>query len=435
MNQPTPGGSAKRPPVPSLGGTTAATPSPSIKRAGPHFKIDGFQDDDDMISLNTTFQDINFHHLSPPAVPTVVKSPLQTMKEERLQFIQRMESMLERVEEELTHESRPSDEISRTSKTNVARNSRSLLQSNRPSDEQSLPLDMNGNTDNEMDIRETNRRMERPSNNKFLDELEEEIDDEDESSSGTDNDEDDSTNLMATLVAEKPEPLRDNIQRPVPVFSRHPTHITVDNGAQSPAHTNITMDATMMMNDASMISGMATMIQEGDDDENGSVMTPVLDRYRLDPDDNSIGVKVVPNQRGMHYRYTHPTLPEVSEQITTNELYEDRDGFTSPKGLPGSVSARKTKQYRKTPYPKKQRERNIEDENHPNTPSPIFSPASSTTSFDASNPESSFSVPPLRPRSFGPSRTLLVGTRQLSTVSTTQSLPVSPMPNTFEREP
>ena len=250
---------------------------------------------------------------------------------------------------------------------------------------------------------------------------------------------------MATLVAEKPEPLRNNIQRPVPVFSRHPTHITVDNAAQSPAHTNITMDATMM-NDT-IISGMATMILDADDDENGSVMTPVLDRYRLDPDDNSIGVKVVPNQRGMHNlhnRYTRPTLPDVSERITTNEFYEDKDGFTSPKGLPGSVAARKTKQYRKTPYPKKQLERNMEDENYPNTtPAHVFSPASSTSSFDASNPESSFSVPPLRPRSLGPSRTRLVATHSTSTVSRSQSLPVSskgslpftPVSDPLEREP
>jgi hypothetical protein len=355
-----------------------------------------------MISLNTTVEGKNN---PPPDSTSSFKSPIQMMREERSQFLLRMESMLERVEEELIHESRPSDEVSRIS--DLKPKARSVK--SRPSDEHSLPSEQSS-------ITEKNRVMERPSNNKFLQELEE-GENEEQSSSGTDHD-DDSTNVIATLVAEEPQLLRQNIQRPVPVFSRRPTHITVDMGVQSPAQTNITMDATFM-NDT-MIS-TSVMMQDGDE-ENLSIMTPILDRYRLDPDDNSIGVKVVPNERGMHQRQRLRTHPEESAQRADAEFYQDSDGFRSPKGLPRSVSARKAHQYRKTPYPNKvQEKRSFEDENHPNTPALAFSPVSSTPSFDTANPESSFSVPPLRPRSVGPFRA--AGARSSS--SRTKSLPTT----------
>lgn len=401
MNRPTPTGSAKR----QTGqgrrvASTRSTPSPS-NRSNTQFNIDGFQDDDDMISLNTTVEGkIN----PPPNFTSSFKSPIQMMREERSQFLLRMESMLERVEEELIYESRPSDEMSRIS--NLMPKARSVK--SRPSDEHSLPSEKSS-------ITEKSRIMERPSNNKFLEELEE-GENEEQSSSGTDND-DDSTNVIATLVAEKPGLLQENIKRPVPVFSCRPTHITVDMGAQSPAQTNITMDATMM-NDT-MIS--TSVMMQDSDEENLSIMTPILDRYRLDPDDNSIGVKVVPNERGMHQRQRLRTHPEESEQTATAEFYQDSDGFRSPKGLPRSVSARKAQQYRKTPYPNKVKERSFDDENNPNTPQLAFSPVSSTPSFDTTNTESSFSVPPLRPRSVGLSQA--AGARSSS--SRTQSLPTT----------
>ena len=61
---------------------------------------------------------------------------LPTPKEERAQFLARMESMLQRVEEELLHESRPSDETNGISRKGSV-----------------------------------GRSMERPSNSKFLEEL------------------------------------------------------------------------------------------------------------------------------------------------------------------------------------------------------------------------------------------------------------------------
>jgi hypothetical protein len=363
-----------------------ASPSPSSansRRSERHLNFEGFQEEDDMISLNTTVEAHSNNALA--------ASPSMKMKEERSQFLARMESMLERVEEELIHECRPSDETSGISrKSSVA------------------------------------PQMERPSNNKFLEEMSQQEEDDDDDDDDSDSVDDDSTNMIATLVADKPEPMGRDIQRPIPVFHR-PTHILVDTGAgaSSPAHTNLTMDATMMNLNDTMIS---TSVIMQDIDDNDSTVTPILDRYRLDPDDNSIGVRVVPNKRGNHHGQS-AFVSESSHQVAASktEFYTDNDGFMSPKGLPGSVSARKTKQYRKTPFPKKQLEQSFDDENHPNTRTALnFSPASSTTSFDASNPDSSFSVPPLRPRSFGPTRT---GTRtsnsrsNSSSTSRTQSLP------------
>ncbi len=339
-----------------------ASPSPFCerRRSERQLNFDGFQDEDDMISIYTSEPQTKVAQI-------LHTSPLQELKEERSLFLARMESMLERVEEELFQESRPSDEISGLSRKN------SLEQT-----------------------------IERPSNSKFLEELQEE-----------DSVDDDSTNVIATLVAEKPQQLGGNIMRPVPIFQR-PTHIVVDTAEiPSPTHTNITMDGTMMNETV-----MSTTILH--DDDNDSTVTPILDRYRLDADDNSIGIKVVPNQRGKHaQRALHNAYQQTKAKAS--EFCTDSDGFLSPKGLPGSVSARKAKQYRKTPFPKKENSRSFDDENQPNTRTLAFSPSpSNTSSFDASNPESSFSVPPLRPRSVGPTRTK----SRSQTTSRTQSLPV-----------
>jgi hypothetical protein len=325
---------------------TTPSPSNSSRRSERQLNFEGFRDEDDMISINTMEQQAR-------ASQNMALSPLQELREERSQFLARMESMLERVEEELLHESRPSDET----------NGLSRQSSKEPS-------------------------MERPSNSKFLEELH----------ADEDSGDDDSTNVIATLVADKPQPVGNKIMRPVPIV-RRPSHIVVDTGLlPSPSHTNITMDG-ILMNDT-MIS--MSVLQ---DDDNDSTVTPVLDRYRLDPDDNSIGIKVVPNKRGQHLQRIPESGP-TQRDLNTSAFNDENDGFLSPKGLPGSVSARKTKQYRKTPFPKKDQDHTFDEENHPNRGTLSFSPSpSSTSSFDASNPESSFSVPPLRPRSLGPSRT------------------------------
>lgn len=312
-------------------------------------------------------------------------SPSLQRKEARSQFLARMESLLERVEENLNQENRPSDEISHLSITSGIE-----------------------------------PKSSRPSNSRFLEEVKEENEDEE-----TDFD-DDSTNVVATQVASvgsklktsKPKEVpvsitgdsisfdRGDLPKPIPVVKR-PTQIIVDTNMPSPARTNITMDNTMM-NDT-MIS--MSMVQYDDVNDNDSTVTPVLDRYRLDPDDTSIGIRVVPNMRGTRGGSMHPLITETVDEARTPvaPLYmEDTDGFVSPRGVPGSVSERKQKKYRKTPFPKKQNNSSTlseDDENdHPNTRLTFSDDDSVSQSVGSHSTGTSFSVPPLRPRSMGPTR-------------------------------
>lgn len=219
---------------------------------------------------------------------------------------------------------------------------------------------------------------------------------------------DDSTDVIATQVASTTRRRRMsmglNIHANQPAgapkaASQRPTQIMFDNDAPSPAHTNITADATMM--DETMVS---TVLFQ--DDDNASVMTPILDRYRLDPDDNSVGVKVVPNKRGKSSSLRKP-LEDVAEEQTpmasnhTTTFIKEGD-FMSPKGLPGTISARKKKQYRKTPLPERtlQGDDTIDttDENDdPNLPKIHSSPSVVNASPRASlSTLGSFTLPPLR---------------------------------------
>jgi hypothetical protein len=359
---------------------------------------------------------------------TVAAAPKRTntsLQDERNNFFARMESMLEHVEESIL-ESRPSDEIDERRKTYDARKSFDT----RSMDEFSL-----------------NRLRSHGA----------EDDGEEETIS------DDSTNVAATVVANDrmgsrnefmrpPEPVpfhhrleeshAVHVTRPVACMQR-PTHIMVDSAVASPAHTNLTMDATMMnMNDT-----MASFNIAGDDD-NSSTMTPILDRYRLDPDDNSIGVKVVPNQRGSHRASSQnywkseqrttplPTVYSIEKQerelstplptVYSNRKQDLSTPFSSrrheistpmssrrheistpmslPAGLPGSVSARK--KYRKTPHPKKNLGRELDEDSTPDEenrhPNQVRFP-----SRDAKTPLPSITVPPLRSRSFEPRKNAL----------------------------
>eukprot|EP00934_Nitzschia_sp_Nitz4_P003287 Nitzschia sp. Nitz4//scaffold66_size103028//30349//32640//NITZ4_004494-RA/size103028-snap-gene-0.90-mRNA-1//1//CDS//3329556338//3277//frame0 len=291
----------------------------SSRRSTQPSNLDGFHDDDDMITLNT----VDTHSTGPTKGRfDTAKSPMANIQEERSQFLARMESMLERVEEEILHESRPTDEH----------------------------------------------------------------------------------NLRKGPALVKP-------------VAKRPTQIVLDSGVPSPAHTNITMDATML-NDT-MVSASIF----GDDD-NLSTVTPVLDRYRLDFDDNSVGIKVVPNKRGMNSQNTSrmgqvETIMEVATPLQP-QFEADDEGFMSPRGIPGSVSNRKKKQYRKTPLPKKQLHdsfQTLEDENdNPNI------------SCAQSSPSTSFTIPPLRPQSFGTSRSTSRADSRFT--SKTQCLPGAVLPRT-----
>jgi hypothetical protein len=373
-------------------GSLRMSPSPYRRKSRPsgsfrQVNFDGFQEDDDMITVDTHQSML----ATTPAAKRRQSGTAASEPMEQTEFISKMESMLDKVEESIL-ESRPSDEVTlETRKTNTS-------------------------------------------------ELHEDEEDDDYSS------EDDSTDVVATQVAsitrqrrmsmseqdggDKLRQFRSASTTPNQTQSAtRPTHILVDTEAPSPAHTNITMDATML-NDT-MIS--VSLFQ---DDDNSSTVTPILDRYRLDPDDNSIGIKVVPNKRGGSSRFQKPLITEtVPEEQTlfssSSSFYTQEDGFTSPRGLPGTVSARKKKEYRKTPLPKKQLHADDSmdtwDENDdPNIP---FTVSSSSKKL-ASSPErkssstmGSFTVPPLRPLSYEPKRQEKTPFSSSSSITRPTSLP------------
>lgn len=359
-------------------GSFRKSPSPYRTYSGRRqSNFEGFQEEDDMITLDT--------HSTTPATRRqssigVRGSP---QSEEKSYFMTRMECVLDRVDESVM-ESRPSDEITTSTWKSVATKN-------------SFPQD-NGN----------------------------EVDDGYTA-------EDDSTDVVATQIASqtiKKSTTRDfaqaktNLNQHTPK-AKTPTTILVDTAAPSPAHTNITMDATMLNETMASLSVFP-------DDEISSTVTPILDRYRLDPDDNSIGIKVVPNKRGSS-RQQNPIISEIlpeEEAYHGPTFYTQEDGFTSPKGIPGTVSARKKKQYRKTPLPKKKLEDDTLsttwDENYnPNAPSTMSSDK------DHSNPKlnsvfGSFSVPPLRAASFEPKQTPTRSkAKSLSGSETKSSTPLS----------
>ena len=399
----------------------------------PH--LNAFRDEDDMITMDSR--------------STVAAAPKRThisLQDEKDDFFAKMESMLGHVEESIL-ESRPSDEIDEPRKSYDARKSFDT----RSMDEFSL-------------------------NRLRINDMEE--DEEEETVS------DDSTNVAATVIAKDrnevmrpPEPVpfhhrleeshAVHITRPVACMQR-PTHIMVDSTAASPAHTNLTMDATMMnMNDT------MTSFNIAGDDDNSSTMTPILDRYRLDPDDNSIGVKVVPNQRRSHRASSQnywkseqratplPTVYSIEKQereqstplptVYSNRKQDMSTSFSSrkidistptssrrheistpmsfrrhkistpmslPAGLPSSVSARK--KYRRTPHPKKNLEHELDENSTPDEenryPNQVRFPSQNVKA-----PLPSITVPPLRIRSFEPRKNALPKTPSASSRGT--SLP------------
>ena len=129
----------------------------------------------------------------------------------------------------------------------------------------------------------------------------------------------------------------------------------------------------------STIASPRSFVKEAEDETTlGSLLvTPVLDRYRLEADDTSIGVKVVPNARGPHKgvpnqkqknlltKYGAAPKPRllVSKQNTTNVAKDDAISTTSP-----FVTQRSRPVYRKTPHPKKASasSRNADENKPPN---------------------------------------------------------------------
>lgn len=419
-----------------------------------------FRDEDDMITLDTQSTMTKNNTFSSPIIIGGASNEKRLSVEERSQFFARMEGILERVEETLEESPSP-------------RNCGRIEDKSRHADErQTVPLLFAFGEDGKQPLQHSissTSSMDKvlaPSDRqprKTLHEGESFSSDNDEIS--VMNFSKDSTNVVATQVGGKGTS-KDEImsavfsdndskkQNSLKIFQQRPIHILVDAEVASPAHTNITMDATFMneanemsfvrgeenhkKNTNQIVRGMINFDVEEDDD-NLSTVTPVLDRYRLDPsDDNSSGVKVVPNKRSLHRsnqkeRTTPrqgrlPTIAQLSPsldyilQATTPKKESNQSDIISPQIMTSERHLRnmtmttplnqKRKVYRKTPFPNR-KAANMEedasysaaDENcHPNT-----SDGSSIPDFPEPfkyNRETfAISVPPLRHSSFETKRT------------------------------
>jgi len=106
-----------------------------------------------------------------------------------------------------------------------------------------------------------------------------------------------------------------------------------------PGQNNLTMDQSFFHETDTVASPSHSRIMEQADlsSVTSLLVTPILDRYRVEVDDSSVGIKVVPNERGFHRR-------AVEER-----LY--RKPFAEASNTSGKRQT--TTSFRKTPHPKK----------------------------------------------------------------------------------
>jgi len=139
--------------------------------------------------------------------------------------------------------------------------------------------------------------------------------------------------------------------------------IIVDTSASSCSmdHADSSTDVSVL---DSTIASPRSFVKESEDETTvGSLLvTPVLDRYRLEADDTSIGVRVVPNPRGAHhgvpnqkqknlltkYGAAPRSILQTTRPSAANTTKDDPLPTTSP-----FVTQRTHTVYRKTPHPKK----------------------------------------------------------------------------------
>ncbi|CAB9524463.1 expressed unknown protein [Seminavis robusta] len=137
-----------------------------------------------------------------------------------------------------------------------------------------------------------------------------------------------------TVLSPEIDVTRNKIFRP----NQHDiSHVVVQTDDGSPSQTLLTMDGSMFLHDADAVSHRSRRISDaaslGDE-------TPVLDRYRIISDDNSIGFKVLPNERGSHRKTLSAKRSETNGVPKTVKFRGD-----SVEGN-GDHPA-----FRKTPYP------------------------------------------------------------------------------------
>ena len=130
--------------------------------------------------------------------------------------------------------------------------------------------------------------------------------------------------------------------------------------------------------DVTLSSPSRTFVDEEHEVDNGSLLvTPVLDRYRLEPDDTSIGIKVVPNERRAHREMPSKkiknhlqkyALASKAQPVKPRSVPEAGQGTEALKSVSPYITKRSRTVYRKTPHPKKGGSFCDLDENqHPNT--------------------------------------------------------------------
>lgn len=130
--------------------------------------------------------------------------------------------------------------------------------------------------------------------------------------------------------------------------------IIVDTSASSCSmdHDNSTTDVSVL--DSTLASPRSIVKEAEDETTVGSLLvTPVLDRYRLEADDTSVGVKVVPNERGVHH-----DVPKQKQKNLLTKYGAAQRPIASP-----FVTQRTRTVYRKTPHPKKAGAMQTDDEN------------------------------------------------------------------------
>jgi len=122
------------------------------------------------------------------------------------------------------------------------------------------------------------------------------------------------------------------------------------NAETSPSQTFLTMDGTMFLHDLDALSQSSKFMNDA---ASLGEQTPVLDRYRIISDDNSIGFKVLPNERGSHRK-----LKASASKNNSGTINDTVESISLLQNIPKSVrfhghvesATTNASQYRKTPY-------------------------------------------------------------------------------------
>ena len=149
-----------------------------------------------------------------------------------------------------------------------------------------------------------------------------------------------------TVIRTKPPPKKTMTDSPGAHSVRE---VVVNMNTSSPGPNNLTMDQSMFHETDTVASPSHSRIIAHHDMSSVTslLVTPILDRYRLETDDSSVGIKVVPNERGIHRR-----------KDLLGDNHKSRKPFVDSSNTHGISQT--TKSYRKTPHPKQNRKPNLQ---------------------------------------------------------------------------